>query len=97
MSLLNVGAAAAGAACSAVTVLPDHTTALASVASATTKYFFITSLPRRLDDDYGIAVPALLARAMAFTDGVRFGVRCNDKSSAATASAVRPASNRSSP
>ena len=43
-----VGAAAAGAACSAVTVAPDHTTALASVASATTKYFFISKSPKTL-------------------------------------------------
>jgi hypothetical protein len=58
MSLVNVGAAAgAAAACSALTELPDHTIAAASIANATVRYFFISNLLGTLDDDYGSAVP----------------------------------------
>ena len=46
----------------------------------------------RIAPRYRIAVPVVRARCMAFTDGVRFGVRCSDSSRAAIASAFLPAS-----
>jgi hypothetical protein len=53
-SLENVGAAVVAAACSALTELPDHTTAAARIANVATTYLFIMI---SLDDEYGLAVP----------------------------------------
>src|SRR5688572_33000434 len=97
-SLLNVGAAAfcCANACGATYKALNTTSAGAT-------RFLISSPGSKVRSlifgsrNYRIAVPVERARCLALTDGVRSGVRCNDSSKAALASAFRPEPNIISP